>query len=134
MCHRIFQGRQIKYEQVRAVHLPESICAPVSVCHHVSTIGQRLSPTTFETSSSQDEVRLALYPLPYHSRVLAVHIGMQLIYFTMDRFQRTSKYQRQTSGLIGSPTLPKRRMELRSWRVIQLSSMAIRERSTVGAV
>ena len=45
--------------------------APVSVCHHVSTIGQRSPPMT----------------LWYHI---------------------------QASGLIGSPTVPRRRSELRS--------------------
>ena len=46
--------------------------APVSVCHQVSTIGQRSPPMT-------------------------------------------SWYQRHASGLIGSPTLPSKRSELRSW-------------------
>ena len=44
---------------------------PVSVCHHVSTIGVRLPPMC-------------------------------------------SRYQTQASGLIGSPTLPSNRRELRS--------------------
>jgi hypothetical protein len=44
----------------------EIMIPPVSVCHHVSTIGQRPSPTT-------------------------------------------SWYHRQASGLIGSPTVPRRR-------------------------
>ena len=44
---------------------------PVSVCHQVSTTGQRPSPTT-------------------------------------------SWYQRQTSGLMGSPTVPRMRSDLRS--------------------
>src|SRR4051812_21966953 len=65
--------------------------APVSVCHHVSTIGQRPPPIT----------------LWYHS---------------------------QASGLIGSPTEPRRRKDERSWRVTQTSPHFTWARIAVGAV
>lgn len=71
--------------------VPEIMWAPVSVCHHVSAMGQRPSPTT-------------------------------------------SKYQRQTSGLMGSPTLPRTRREERSCLVTHASSTAISDLRTVGAV
>ena len=64
---------------------------PVSVCHQVSTIGQRASPTV-------------------------------------------SKYQRQASGLIGSPTLPSRRSDLREARFTGASPSRISARIAVGAV
>ena len=65
---------------------------PVSVCHQVSTIGQRLpSPTT----------------LKYHS---------------------------QASGLIGSPTEPSTRSDLREVFFTWLSPAPISARSAVGAV
>ncbi len=64
---------------------------PVSVCHHVSTMGQRPSPMI-------------------------------------------SWYQIHASGLIGSPTLPSRRSELRScWRGMSSPSF-MSARSAVGAV
>ena len=64
---------------------------PVSVCHQVSTIGQRLSPTT----------------LKYHS---------------------------QASGLIGSPTEPSTRSDLREVFFTWPSPAPIRARMAVGAV
>ena len=64
---------------------------PVSVCHQVSTMGQRPSPTTRW----------------YHSHA---------------------------SGLIGSPTLPKRRSEARLVRVTKSSPAPISARTAVGAV
>src|SRR5579871_1834477 len=69
----------------------EIMIAPVSVCHHVSTIGQRPPPTT----------------LWYH-----IH----------------------ASGLIGSPTDPRSRSELRSRRVTQPSPHFTNARIAVGAV
>ena len=67
------------------------ISAPVSVCHQVSTIGQR--------------------PLPI-----------------------TSRYQSHAFGLIGSPTVPSRRSEERSWRAGNSSPHFMHERIAVGAV
>src|SRR5262244_2852648 len=64
---------------------------PVSVCHHVSTIGQRPSPTTRW----------------YHS---------------------------QASGLIGSPTEPSRRSDLRDVFFTDSSPACISARIAVGAV
>src|SRR5665647_3905312 len=64
---------------------------PVSVCHQVSTIGQRSSPTTWW----------------YHS---------------------------QASGLIGSPTLPKRRRLLRDVFFTGPSPPCISARIAVGAL
>src|SRR3546814_16045377 len=64
---------------------------PVSVCHPVSTTGQRASPTT-------------------------------------------SWYQRQASGLIGSPTLPRRRSDLREVLRTQSSPSRISARIAVAAV
>ena len=64
---------------------------PVSVCHQVSTIGQRPSPTT-------------------------------------------SWYHIHASGLIGSPTLPRRRSEERSHPVTGASPSRISARIAVGAV
>ena len=64
---------------------------PVSVCHQVSTIGQRPSPTTRW----------------YHS---------------------------QASGLIGSPTEPRRRSDRREVRRTGSSPACISERIAVGAV
>ena len=64
---------------------------PVSVCHQVSTIGQRPSPTT-------------------------------------------RWYQSQASGLIGSPTVPSRRMDLREVCFTGSSPSRIRARMAVGAV
>ena len=64
---------------------------PVSVCHQVSTIGQRPSPTTRQ----------------YHSHA---------------------------SGLIGSPTVPSRRSDLRLWRFTGSSPSRISARIAVGAV
>jgi hypothetical protein len=64
---------------------------PVSVCHHVSTIGQRPSPTT-------------------------------------------SWYQRQASGLIGSPTEPSSLSVLREVFLTGSSPFCIRARIAVGAV
>ena len=65
--------------------------APVSVCHQVSTIGQRPSPTT-------------------------------------------RWYQSQASGLIGSPTVPRRRIEAREVRFTGSSPSRMRARMAVGAV
>ena len=64
---------------------------PVSVCHQVSTIGQRSSPTT-------------------------------------------RQYQSQASGLIGSPTVPSRRMDERSCVFTGPSPSRISARIAVGAV
>jgi hypothetical protein len=64
---------------------------PVSVCHHVSTIGQRSRPMYFQ-------------------------------------------YQSQASGLIGSPTVPSRRSEERSWRSGYSGPTFTNERMSVGAV
>ena len=64
---------------------------PVSVCHQVSTIGQRPSPTT-------------------------------------------RWYHFQTSGLIGSPTEPSRRSDLRELFFTGSSPFCISERMAVGAV
>ena len=64
---------------------------PVSVCHQVSTIGQRCSPTTRW----------------YHS---------------------------QASGLIGSPTVPRMRIEARDVLSTGASPSRIRARIAVGAV
>src|SRR5262249_49072388 len=64
---------------------------PVSVCHQVSTIGQRLPPIT-------------------------------------------SWYQIHASGLIGSPTVPSKRNELRSWRCGHSTPHFIKARIAVGAV
>jgi hypothetical protein len=65
--------------------------APVSVCHQVSTIGQRPSPTT-------------------------------------------RWYQSQASGLIGSPTVPSSRSDLRDVFCTGASPSRISARSAVGAV
>src|SRR5918998_5290895 len=65
--------------------------APVSVCHHVSTTGQR--------------------PLPMISR-----------------------YHIHASGLIGSPTVPSRRKDERSWRRGHCSPHLTKARVAVGAV
>ena len=67
------------------------MCPPVSVCHHVSTIGQRPPPTT-------------------------------------------SLYQRQASGLMGSPTEPSTRRLARLLAVTHLSPSFSRLRIAVGAV
>src|SRR6185436_21176156 len=67
---------------------------PVSVCHHVSTIGQRPPPIT-------------------------------------------ARYQTQAFGLIGSPTLPSRRSDERSWSSMCRGSAAchfMQARIAVGAV
>ena len=64
---------------------------PVSVCHQVSTIGQRSSPTT-------------------------------------------RWYQIQASGLIGSPTEPRMRSDLREVFLTSSSPAPISERMAVGAV
>ncbi len=64
---------------------------PVYVCHHVSTIGQRPSPTT-------------------------------------------RWYQRHTSGLIGSPTVPSSRSDFRLRFFTGFSPCCIRARIAVGAV
>jgi len=64
---------------------------PVSVCHQVSTTGQRPCPTS-------------------------------------------SWYQRQTSGLIGSPTVPSRRRLARLLPFSGSEPSRIRARSAVGAV
>ena len=64
---------------------------PVSVCHQVSTMGQRPPPITFQ-------------------------------------------YQTQASGLIGSPTLPRRRSEDRSQRFGYSSPHRTKVRMAVGAV
>ena len=64
---------------------------PVSVCHQVSTIGQRFSPTTRW----------------YHS---------------------------QASGLIGSPTVPRRRRDARLVFLTGPSPAPMSERMAVGAV
>ena len=65
--------------------------APVSVCHHVSTTGQRSPPMT-------------------------------------------RRYQVQASGLMGSPTLPSRRSEDRSYRAGMSSPHFMHVRIAVGAV
>ncbi len=65
--------------------------APVSVCHQVSTTGQR--------------------PPPMFCR-----------------------YHTQASGLIGSPTVPRRRREDMSWRAGYSSPQRMKERMAVGAV
>ena len=67
------------------------MCAPVSVCHHVSTIGQVPPPMWWW----------------YH-----IH----------------------ASGLIGSPTDPRTRSELRSWRAGSWSPHFMKVRIAVGAV
>ena len=67
------------------------ITPPVSVCHHVSTMGQRLPP--------------------------------------ISRW-----YHIQASGLMGSPTVPKRRSEERSWRFGCWSPRRMKVRMAVGAV
>ena len=64
---------------------------PVSVCHHVSTMGQRLSPTT-------------------------------------------RWYHDHASGLMGSPTLPSTRRDLREVAWTWPSPSRIKERMAVGAV
>jgi hypothetical protein len=64
---------------------------PVSVCHQVSTIGQRSPPMTLW-------------------------------------------YQSQAFGLIGSPTEPSRRSELRSWRSGYSRPHLMQARIAVGAV
>ena len=64
---------------------------PVSVCHQVSTIGQRSPPIT-------------------------------------------SWYQSQARGLIGSPTVPSRRSELRSWPSGCSRPHFMQARIAVGAV
>ena len=64
---------------------------PVSVCHQVSTIGQRPRPTT-------------------------------------------ASYQFQASGLIGSPTEPRMRKEVRSQRSTHSRPCPISARIAVGAV
>jgi len=69
----------------------EIMIAPVSVCHQVSTIGQRSPPMT----------------LWYHS---------------------------QAFGLIGSPTVPSRRSEERSWRAGCSGPHFMHARIAVGAV
>src|ERR1700733_16279413 len=69
----------------------EIIVAPVSVCHHVSMIGQRPPPIT-------------------------------------------SRYHIQASGLIGSPTLPSSRSELRSCLRGHCSPKRMNARIEVGAV
>src|SRR6185312_4132859 len=69
----------------------EIIIAPVSVCHQVSTMGQRPPPIT-------------------------------------------SRYHIHASGLIGSPTLPSRRNDVRSWRLGHDSPMRRKVRMAVGAV
>src|SRR5215469_13912982 len=65
--------------------------APVSVCHHVSTTGQRPPPMTLE-------------------------------------------YHIQASGLIGSPTDPRRRRLDRSYRLGNCSPHFMKARIAVGAV
>ena len=69
----------------------EIMMAPVSVCHQVSTIGQRSWPMT-------------------------------------------ERYHIQASGLIGSPTLPSKRSEERSYCAGMWSPSFISARSAVGAV
>src|SRR5579862_8940614 len=69
----------------------EIMIAPVSVCHHVSTIGQRLPPIT-------------------------------------------SRYHIHASGLIGSPTVPSRRSELKSCFFGHSSPHLMKVRIAVGAV
>ena len=69
----------------------EIMIAPVSVCHHVSTIGQRLPPIT-------------------------------------------SRYHIHASGLIGSPTVPSSRSELRSCFFGHSSPHLMKVRIAVGAV
>src|SRR5918998_664824 len=69
----------------------EIMMPPVSVCHHVSTMGQRPPPIT-------------------------------------------SRYHIQTSGLIGSPTVPSRRRDERSWRRGHCSPHLTKARVAVGAV
>jgi hypothetical protein len=69
----------------------EIIMWPVSVCHQVSTIGQRPPPIA-------------------------------------------SWYQSQAFGLIGSPTEPSRRSELRSWRAGYSAPHFMQARIAVGAV
>jgi hypothetical protein len=64
---------------------------PVSVCHHVSTIGQRPPPMC-------------------------------------------SRYHTQASGLIGSPTVPRRRSFDRSWRAGWSVPHFMKARIAVGAV
>src|SRR4030095_2656311 len=64
---------------------------PVSVCHHVSTTGQRPPPITFQ-------------------------------------------YQTHASGLMGSPTEPRRRSEERSQRFGYASPQRMKVRIAVGAV
>ena len=64
---------------------------PVSVCHHVSTIGQRSPPMNFQ-------------------------------------------YQTQASGLMGSPTVPSSRSELRSCRAGISGPDLMNARIRVGAV
>src|SRR5262245_22365677 len=64
---------------------------PVSVCHHVSTIGQRFAPMT-------------------------------------------SLYQIHASGLIGSPTVPSKRSELRSCFFGHSTPHFMKARIAVGAV
>src|ERR1700685_3547129 len=69
----------------------EIIAAPVSVCHQVSTMGQRLWPIT-------------------------------------------SRYHIQASGLMGSPTVPRSRSELRLCLRGHCSPNRINARMEVGAV
>src|SRR3974390_3253445 len=69
----------------------EIMMAPVSVCHQVSTIGQRLPPIV-------------------------------------------SRYHIQASGLIGSPTVPSRRSDVRSCFLGHSSPHLIKVRIAVGAV
>src|SRR6201999_609287 len=64
---------------------------PVSVCHHVSTMGQRSPPMT-------------------------------------------RRYHIHASGLMGSPTEPKRRSDDRSWRAGYSSPQRMKARIAVGAV
>ena len=64
--------------------------APVSVCHHVSTIGQRAPPITWW-------------------------------------------YQSQAFGLIGSPTVPSIRSDVRSWRSGYSAPHLMQARIAVGA-
>ena len=65
--------------------------APVSVCHQVSTTGQRSPPMTWW-------------------------------------------YQIQASGLMGSPTEPRRRRDVRSWRAGHSVPQRMKARMAVGAV
>ncbi len=69
----------------------DSTIEPVSVCHHVSTIGQRSPPTC-------------------------------------------SWYQIQASGLIGSPTVPRRRSDETSYFSTASGPALISARIAVGAV